>query len=1103
MSRYTTTGTKNSLAALNAELEKVAESQKELLSREGEAPNSMNATLDMNGNKIINVVTDLDDPNSLVSRKDVYSRQEVDAKDEEILSKAKASAISFEGSEASTSLFPLSSITQLKNADPVAFNGTVFVESYFEDLNKGGGFFTWDATNTTEEDGGIYIASNIQSTGRWVRKVEDSITPEMFGARGDGVTDDAEVFSRIKTFAPTLPLKLLGFYVVSQSVNHLLIEGSGAESSGFIRETSSSIQVLSYTNETGVVLKNFSIDGKRLTGELGSHGIRLDNCDGVIVENVVISDTDGYGIGLQGVGTHKNYTFRNIQITRTSIDGFDIKNRSFNNENIVLDNVYVTDAGMVNENQAAIDIRGPVKVINCHVRFTEVAGTLLSQPNTDGIRPRASSAEQFGAEGAIIENCKIVASGAANPRPRFGVASECGEITVKNTVVENMSTGILLYGDSVSTRPNINSLVEGVTTKNCVNGIADFAIASKIIGCSLEGSSEAGINLQDAVKPTIIACRAFDGEIGFNETSSVDSPRYTNCIAENNIRNTSDRKNNSIPQGQIVGNSYLFSTSVSQEGEFEQLANVDRPPSRKDSYQYSNAAIWQHKGRLWTPSRTALGSRTSWTRQPEVVSSVFNSIGSCIGAYYTFKVNPDYTGPCIRVRNEGNGGESDIGFDENGYLDAVALRRSLGGQRGTIARWYDQSGLGNNVTPTSPANAPIISSYTNKRGIIPVIFETSVVNGGETALEQSLQFNSGTFQVNAGAVSISILTGVYNSYFTVPMVGVGAGNQDAAVGMSSQNGVNSVLLRQQGSVRVISNFVPNIDQNLITAAFGTSSVEAYFNDEEGRNATGTAVPGLLDAFGGKIGGGITGFADGEGAQIFGGAIIEGFSIFNKQVSLLEHRNLFRAFSINFDFKPQSRRNVVVFDGDSIVEGDSAREFMSWPRATMDMSNIDYRGYIVARGGAGISDQLLTQPTWLNKIYDSTMAKNLIVLSIGTNDLGAGRTANDVYTDVQTYIDNAKAVGYDVVITTILPRSSFIGNSKETERLAYNELIRNNFSDIGCVGLIDWDLEGTMGDVNNVGTNVYYDDGTHPTTYGYSLLASYAELRLEEIFKEIL
>ena len=93
MARYTKGGDVVRVPQINAELEKIEQAFENVLSRDGDAPNQMNAPIDMNGNKIVNVQTDITDPNSLVQRADLYTKVEVDALDEQAVSDANAFAV--------------------------------------------------------------------------------------------------------------------------------------------------------------------------------------------------------------------------------------------------------------------------------------------------------------------------------------------------------------------------------------------------------------------------------------------------------------------------------------------------------------------------------------------------------------------------------------------------------------------------------------------------------------------------------------------------------------------------------------------------------------------------------------------------------------------------------------------------------------------------------------------------------------------------------------------------------------------------------------------------------------------------------------------------
>jgi hypothetical protein len=99
------------------------------------------------------------------------------------------------------------------------FNGdTVQLLSYHAGLNKGGGVLVWDATSTAADDSGVTFAVTGVATGRWVRLLDGLVTPEMFGARGDGVAND---FASLSTWASYVNITghglLLGHYKFNSS----------------------------------------------------------------------------------------------------------------------------------------------------------------------------------------------------------------------------------------------------------------------------------------------------------------------------------------------------------------------------------------------------------------------------------------------------------------------------------------------------------------------------------------------------------------------------------------------------------------------------------------------------------------------------------------------------------------------------------------------------------------------------------------------------------------------------------------------------------------------------------------------------------------------
>jgi hypothetical protein len=85
-------------------------------------------------------------------------------------------------------------------------------------------------------------------------------------------------------------------------------------------------------------------------------------------------------------------------------------------------------------------------------------------------------------------------------------------------------------------------------------------------------------------------------------------------------------------------------------------------------------------------------------------------------AYSVRQLRSFYNGPAIRVRRDSDDAELDIGFDENGDLDLVALGDFCKYTDGLVKVWYDQSGSGNDAEQTDPLAQPKI--YDSVTGVM-------------------------------------------------------------------------------------------------------------------------------------------------------------------------------------------------------------------------------------------------------------------------------------------------------------------------------------------------------------------------------------------------
>ena len=81
-------------------------------------------------------------------------------------------------------------------------------------------------------------------------------------------------------------------------------------------------------------------------------------------------------------------------------------------------------------------------------------------------------------------------------------------------------------------------------------------------------------------------------------------------------------------------------------------------------------------------------------------------------AYSVRKLDKDYTGSCMRIREDSGDTETDIGFDSNGDLDTSAIATHCGSANGYVVTWYDQSGNSNNATQSTSGSQPQIYNGT-------------------------------------------------------------------------------------------------------------------------------------------------------------------------------------------------------------------------------------------------------------------------------------------------------------------------------------------------------------------------------------------------------
>jgi hypothetical protein len=197
---------------------------------------------------------------------------------------------------------------------------------------------------------------------------------------------------------------------------------------------------------------------------------------------------------------------------------------------------------------------------------------------------------------------------------------------------------------------------------------------------------------------------------------------------------------------------------------------------------------------------------------------------SAARAYSLRKLRTAYAGAAIRVRRDNDNAEADIGFSGND-LDTAALATHVGANSGFIAKWYDQSGNGDDVVQATTGDQPRIrlTGTTDTRNSLPCI---------RFGLSADVKLTSTTTLTGAEALAIaafidSVPPAQWNDYSTVCG---GSGAAASNTGLTGDGGGGQTTWYEGG------NFTTIRSDNAGTAASVFGSVLQQIS---GRGAGGS------------------------------------------------------------------------------------------------------------------------------------------------------------------------------------------------------------------------------------------------------------------------
>lgn len=214
-----------------------------------------------------------------------------------------------------------------------------------------------------------------------------------------------------------------------------------------------------------------------------------------------------------------------------------------------------------------------------------------------------------------------------------------------------------------------------------------------------------------------------------------------------------------------------------------------------------------------------------------------------VGAFALNKLDCDYSGSAIRVRESGGNTESDIGFTANGDLDTATLKTFVGSNSGYVTTWYSQQGSVNGTQSTTTAQPRIVNAgVIERQNAKPTLY----FDGTDFFSTTSLTINQPTSYFiagkNNGTNDLHFFDGNSGSR---QILGVSGGNLVSYAGSVLSFGANSTNFNLYSCVfNGSSSTITRNGSGTVTGNAGTSAVG---NPYIGKGQTGGIV-GYISTF---------------------------------------------------------------------------------------------------------------------------------------------------------------------------------------------------------------------------------------------------------------
>ena len=501
---------------------------------------------------------------------------------------------------------------------------------------------------------------------------------------------------------------------------------------------------------------------------------------------------------------------------------------------------------------------------------------------------------------------------------------------------------------------------------------------------------------------------------------------------------------------------------------------IGRRPTPADGLPtYAQDEHWlDGDGHSWS-MRDQGGGRSMWLFQ-EPAGPPLDEIGGQrpVAAYGTRRLTAAYAGPALGVVRATDGAALDIGFTQSGGLDEMLLSAFCALTECRVARWYDQSGHGNDATQEDAAARPAIRLSHRVGNAVSVIWDYETTGGSPPrflVLPEAVSLDSGSMGI--------LWTGrFHNASMVSPLVELGTDEDPFGFGFWDAHG--DFYIGDAKHVGELPGHATTTAAVGLISAGSDGVTTSYRNHllQVGRLASATHAGGFI----GKT----------AAFRQFAMMELSSLVLYNRPFSPGDRFYGVQALSETFAI-PQQQQDTYVVDGDSMTQGIASLYLQSYQRDMERLLPPDLVLYNAAWAGKTLDgkDGLVDRfAGFTAKLYNPHARHNVLSVLAGTNDLQNGRTARQVFDLMRQYAAEAHRAGFRLVVCTVLPRQSFTP-AAEAERQRLNALLQSGWRDFAD-GLVDLAADPVLGVAEAWrNPNVYISDGIHLTDYGYQTLAS--------------